>query len=222
MKRSLVNIPTGIRGIILHDVKLKKKDYPQDRVLHIIVTIDDGEGKRGDRIRFFIASGRVNTPRLQAQEQNIFVEQEYTRETFDGCIDIKNFNRRDVLSTSLLAREAIQQIAEPFITKGYAPVYNERYSYRQKDTDTSKTYRSFKFRRELGAIEVYFEGYDEMDELREVSSDLAYWNNDDVPVIPLAPVAPSKGRMSKENWLKKNYPGMTELPKWRFPAVACN
>jgi hypothetical protein len=27
-------------------------------------------------------------------------------------------------------------------------------------------------------------------------------------------------RLSKEDWLRQNYPGMTELPKWRFPAVA--
>jgi hypothetical protein len=26
-------------------------------------------------------------------------------------------------------------------------------------------------------------------------------------------------RMSKEDWLKANYPEMTELPKWRFPSV---
>jgi hypothetical protein len=25
-------------------------------------------------------------------------------------------------------------------------------------------------------------------------------------------------RLSKEDWLAQNYPGMTELPKWRFPA----
>jgi hypothetical protein len=27
-------------------------------------------------------------------------------------------------------------------------------------------------------------------------------------------------RLSKEEWLKQHYPGMTELPKWRFPAMA--
>jgi hypothetical protein len=27
-------------------------------------------------------------------------------------------------------------------------------------------------------------------------------------------------RLSKEDWLKKNYPELKELPKWRFPAVA--
>jgi hypothetical protein len=27
-------------------------------------------------------------------------------------------------------------------------------------------------------------------------------------------------RLSKEDWLKQNYPGMTELPKWRFPSIA--
>jgi hypothetical protein len=26
-------------------------------------------------------------------------------------------------------------------------------------------------------------------------------------------------RLSKEDWLKKNYPELTELPKWRFPAM---
>jgi hypothetical protein len=30
----------------------------------------------------------------------------------------------------------------------------------------------------------------------------------------------SKPRLSKEDWLKQNYPGMTELPKWRFPGLA--
>jgi hypothetical protein len=29
-----------------------------------------------------------------------------------------------------------------------------------------------------------------------------------------------KVRLSKEDWLKQNYPGMTELPKWRFPGLA--
>jgi hypothetical protein len=26
-------------------------------------------------------------------------------------------------------------------------------------------------------------------------------------------------RLSKEDWLKQNYPGLTELPKWRFPSL---
>jgi hypothetical protein len=35
------------------------------------------------------------------------------------------------------------------------------------------------------------------------------------PVMP-----PARVRLSKEDWLKQNYPEMTELPKWRFPGVA--
>jgi hypothetical protein len=35
-----------------------------------------------------------------------------------------------------------------------------------------------------------------------------------------SPVPPAAPRLSKEDWLKANYPEMSELPKWRFPAVA--
>jgi hypothetical protein len=35
------------------------------------------------------------------------------------------------------------------------------------------------------------------------------------PAPKPAPVA----RLSKEDWLKANYPGMKELPKWRFPGM---
>jgi hypothetical protein len=40
----------------------------------------------------------------------------------------------------------------------------------------------------------------------------------DKPAEPI--VRAVVNRLSKEEWLKQNYPGMTELPKWRFPAVA--
>jgi hypothetical protein len=218
MQRSLVNIPTGIRGIILHDVKLEKKDYPKDRICHIIVTVDDGAGKSSDKIRFYIASGRVNNPRLDAVEQNLMPGD--LKEEFDGSINLKTFTDRDALPLRCAVTEAIVYFAADFLEKGYTPVYNERYSYRQKDTDTSKTYRSFKLRRSLGVVRVYFQEQGILLEPREVKSDLDYWNNNDVPVIPLAPVAPSKTRLSKEDWLKANYPEMSELPKWRFPGLA--
>jgi hypothetical protein len=40
------------------------------------------------------------------------------------------------------------------------------------------------------------------------------------PLAPKKAVAKPRIRLSKEDWLKANYPGMTELPKWRFPSVA--
>jgi hypothetical protein len=40
------------------------------------------------------------------------------------------------------------------------------------------------------------------------------------PPKPVSPVIPLKPRLSKEDWLRKNYPEMQELPKWRFPGVA--
>jgi hypothetical protein len=36
---------------------------------------------------------------------------------------------------------------------------------------------------------------------------------------PKVPVS-STPRLSKEDWLRQNYPEMSELPKWRFPSVA--
>jgi hypothetical protein len=41
-----------------------------------------------------------------------------------------------------------------------------------------------------------------------------------IPGLPpeLSPV-PAQPRLSKEDWLRQNYPELSELPKWRFPGM---
>jgi hypothetical protein len=36
---------------------------------------------------------------------------------------------------------------------------------------------------------------------------------------PAVVVRPARKPLSKEDWLRQNYPEMSELPKWRFPAL---
>jgi hypothetical protein len=200
MPPSAIKLPPVGDGIPILQISISRNNRKERQVLMIMVTLVDNGGVP-DTLRFH--SSHDTQGKLQAGDSHEWM-----------------FLTDAVQSAEDAAREIFFKIASFFSkqlnTKINAKNASERYeidgyTFLQYDT------KAHGFHTELAKV---LDACTAMQPARfqGVTANILCVAPPDgyIPTVPIIPVK----RLSKEDWLKQNYPGMTELPKWRFPGLA--
>jgi hypothetical protein len=208
MQRSLIDLPDGIEGLILQDVKLA---HPKGSVMHLILTcFENQEGKIDLKMHDFYQSdfakhlSLMHTGRFAGQLESYFGETPAQR-----MAELMGFVRRELEGYCQLPKE-----------DGFLPVYNEQYVYAEQDKPHFMTPATRAYAASYEAPTLFGRSLKNLFARGTMTPVKVAWasNVDSGETGAFSPIPVI--RLSKEEWLRQHYPEMKELPKWRFPSVA--
>jgi hypothetical protein len=198
---SIQSLPVFINGLVLLDIKFYKDTGKTKMESHVIVTC------RGDGIFEFVRMTKRGCGEfrrvISVTREHKFIEEATVYE--------------------VIAKTVASWVKNAVYVEDYAVIHYEHFHYSKAIFDrltqpVSQGLWQFLTRYETPVVYVGF--------TREHAPGLCgsdgYMKATDVAGDVLVPVMeePVHVRLSKEDWLKANYPELKELPKWRFPSVA--
>jgi hypothetical protein len=190
----------GIQGIVFLDLQARYVEGNSNKVYHVIVTLESD-------CTYYVygAYGKFGKP----------IRAKLYHKGKLGSLCQNGFTADDIATL-------VSSIMDVKIRKGYYVTHYEHYHYepaklREFAIDMAKTLDEFNPIPYREPISDNIWGAKLVG--RPFPADFLDLSAESEPVAEPVIAAPPRVRLSKEDWLKANYPEMSELPKWRFPGM---
>jgi hypothetical protein len=199
IQSSIQELPDGVTGILLLNIKMFDNDCD---ACNFIITID------GNVVRPYIIE-QLGEKGEEVIELPTHILAPYER----GAV----FNG-EIVKMSKWLKDFWKGFRQSFFVQGYTLDACECLSIEAIELDTKLPFHPSAY---FGIGEVFMPSFTFHDGGRAYYPDrftdiIASKQVDNTPPRQYIP------RLSKEDWLRQNYPELSELPTWRFPAHACS
>lgn len=199
MHSTLKNLPEGVSGTLLLDLCLQRiRTVNVRQRAHFIITTDGYSS-----VTLYLAM------ELHADKMRVVKKDVFTIASAYGTDD----EEAEIQQLQWFINNRLKDWLKPIFNRGFAHVYTELHEDDSVLVSAAALQECFLPGRVVpGDCE-----YRETTIVTEIPPTyrIEAWEKRQTPKKVRAKI----NRLSKEDWLKANYPGMKELPRWRFPGM---